>query len=178
MLRRLVAVSLYWPTFAYNVFLGRFLKVRHWWDSVDEHCILGAVPLSGDPQSLKDMGVTGVVNMCEEYSGPKSDYQRLGIEQLWLPTTDFQHPSREMVEQGAEFIQRHKQQGGKVYVHCKAGRARSATVVLWWLVRFGGLTPVDAQQKLLKARPHVHARVYQRPVIQELNSQYQAPNAL
>lgn len=174
MLQRLTAGILYWPTFAYNVFLGRFLRWRHWWDAVDGHCILGAVPLSGDPERLKQLGVTGVVNMCEEYAGPLPEYQRLGIEQLWLPTTDFQHPSREMVDQGAGFIERHKQKGGKVYVHCKAGRARSATVVLWWMVRYGGMTPQAAQRRLLEVRPHVHSRVYLRPVIQELYRQHLA----
>jgi atypical dual specificity phosphatase len=73
-----------------------------------------------------------------------------------------------MVNQGAEFLERHKQQGGQVYVHCKAGRARSATIVLWWLVRFGGLTPQQAQQELQRVRPHVNPQVYQRPVIKEL----------
>lgn len=172
MFKRLIAQVLYWPTFALNVGLGRVLKVRRWWDQVDEHCILGAVPLSGDPEKLKQLGVTGVVNMCEEYSGPVSEYQQLGIEQLWLPTTDFQHPTREMIEQGAEFIERHKKAGGKVYVHCKAGRARSATIVLWWLVRFGGLTPQAAQTKLLEVRPHVLATVFRRAVIQELCQEY------
>ncbi len=170
MLSRLYARTVYYPTLAYNILLGRILGVRRWWDRVDANCILGAVPLRNDPAKLKELGVTGVVNMCEEYAGPKADYQRLGIEQLWLPTTDFQHPSAEMVERGAEFIEKHKQQGGCVYVHCKAGRARSATIVLWWLVRFGGMTPEEAQEKLLQIRKHVNPRVYQRPVIVELNS--------
>lgn len=171
MLARLFARITYYPTLAFNVLLGRWLKIRHWWDAVDPHCILGAVPLGDDPERLRELGVTGVVNMCEEYSGPQVAYEKLGIEQLWLPTTDFQHPSEEMVQLGAEFIERHKDEGGKVYVHCKAGRARSATVVLWWLVRFGGMKPEQAQQKLLEARPHVHPWVYRRPVIQELYKQ-------
>jgi atypical dual specificity phosphatase len=176
MLARLIARIFYYPTLALNVLMGRWLKIRNWWDPVDPHCILGAVPLGNDPQLLKDLGVTGVVNMCEEYPGPVQIYQRLGIEQLWLPTTDFQHPSDEMVQQGAEFIQRHKQQGGRVYVHCKAGRARSATIVLWWLVRFGGMTPKQAQQHLLQARPHVHPIVYRRPVIRRLYEQLKQPS--
>jgi atypical dual specificity phosphatase len=171
MLARVYARLVYYPTLAYNALLGRLLKVRNWWDRVNEHCILGAVPLGNDPARLKQMGVTGVVNMCEEYPGPEAAYQQLGIEQLWLPTTDFQHPSAEMVDRGAEFIERHKQQHGQVYVHCKAGRARSATVVLWWLVRFGGLSPMQAQQLLLKVRPHVNPRVYLRPVIGQLLQQ-------
>lgn len=167
----LYARLVYYPTLLYNILLGRVLRIRRWWDEIDEHCILGAVPLRGDPLRLKALGVTGVVNMCEEYAGPTREYDGLGIEQLWLPTTDFQHPTAEKVNQGAEFIERHKQRGGRVYVHCKAGRARSATIVLWWLVRFGGLSPAAAQSKLLERRQHVNPRVDQRPVIVELYRQ-------
>jgi atypical dual specificity phosphatase len=168
MYKRLIARSLYYPTLGFNMLMGRFLKVRNWWDRVNEYCVLGAVPLSGDPARLRDLGITGVINMCEEYAGPVAEYERLGIEQLWLPTTDFQHPTRDMIERGAEFLQRHRHQGGQVYVHCKAGRARSATVVLWWLVRYCGLSREQAQQHLLKVRPHVHSTVYRRPAIEEL----------
>lgn len=172
MLKKLIARAVYYPTLGFNILLGRWLKVRNWWDRVDTHCILGAVPLGNDPDRLRELGVTGVINMCEEYAGPLQHYQRLGIEQLWLPTTDFHHPSKQMVIQGAEFLERHKQQGGQVYVHCKAGRARSATIVLWWLVRFGGLTPQQAQQELQRVRPHVNPLVYQRPVIKELVKEF------
>jgi atypical dual specificity phosphatase len=158
----------YYPTLGYNILLGRILKVRHWWDRVNDHCVLGAVPILQDPVRLKKIGITGVINMCEEYEGPIDEYKKLGIEQLWLPTTDFQHPTAEMVEKGAEFIEKHKCEGGQVYVHCKAGRARSATIVLWWLVKFGGMTPLAAQKHLLAVRKHVNPRVYQRPVIVRL----------
>lgn len=168
MFARVYAKLVYYPTLAYNIFMGRILKVRRWWDRVDPNCVLGAVPLGSDPVRLKELGITGVVNMCEEYAGPVAQYESLGIEQLWLPTTDFQHPTAEMVQQGADFIERHKRQGGQVYVHCKAGRARSATIVLWWLVKYGGMTPQSAQEQLLAVRKHVNPHVFQRPVILSL----------
>jgi atypical dual specificity phosphatase len=166
--RRFLARAAFSPTLVYNVLLGRAFKVRRWWDYVDDRLILGALPFRTDAQRLKSLGVTGVVNMCEEYAGPTVEYGKLQIEQLHLPTTDYHHPQLEYVELGAEFIERHTASGGCVYVHCKAGRARSATIVLWWLVRYRGMTPIEAQQQLLKARPHVNPRVYLRPVIQQL----------
>ncbi len=167
-MKQWIARSIFGPTFAYNYLLGRVFKVRAWWNRIDPHVILGALPLARDAAALKAEGVTGIVNMCEEYRGPIKRYQELGIEQLWLPTVDFTHPTEEFVTAGAEFIQRHAQQGGTVYVHCKAGRARSATIVLWWLVRFGGLSPVEAQRFLLEKRPHINPKIYLRPVIQNL----------
>ena len=176
-MRRFWARAVYHPTLVYNIFLGRGLRVRRWWDFVDERLILGAMPFRRDAQRLKAIGVTGVVNMCEEYAGPKIQYDQLQIEQLWLPTTDFHHPQSDYVELGAEFIERHVAAGGCVYVHCKAGRARSATIVLWWLVRFRGMTPAGAQAHLLAARPHVNPNIHERPVIRQLYALLQETRA-
>lgn len=169
---RWLSRTIYYPTLGYNLLLGRVLKVRRWWDPINEHLILGARPMLGDPDVFNEMGITGVVNTCEEMKGLIEDYRRLNIEQLWLPTTDFHHPKDDHVDQGADFIERHRLANGKVYVHCKAGRARSATVVLWWLVKYGGMTPQQAQQHILRARPHSNPRVYERPVIKRLYSKW------
>ncbi len=169
-MQRWLARSIYIPTFAYNYLLGRVLHVRNWWDEVDGTIVLGARPLRRDVSTLRDLGVTGVVNMCEEFAGLPDSYEAAGMEQLWLPTVDFNHPSDEHVDSGADFIQKHVENGGKVYVHCKAGRARSATVALWWFVKYRGLTPEAAQQVLLGARPHINPLVFERPVIQRLHA--------
>lgn len=172
-MHRWISRSLFWPTLVHNYAIGRVLRQRNWWDHIDDQVIIGALPFRRDVPKLKSAGVTGVVNMCEEYPGPKVNYEELEIEQLWLPTIDFNHPSEEFVEQGAEFIERHVAAGGTVYVHCKAGRARSATIVLWWLIRFRELTPEAAQQRLLASRSHINPRVYLRPVIQKLYQELQ-----
>lgn len=169
-----VSNAIYYPTLGYNILLGRVLKVRRWWDEVEPHLILGARPLPGDPPRFSELGVTGVVNTCREMRGPVQRYSELGIEQLWVPTVDFNHPTAESCQRGAEFIEEHRLKDGRVYVHCKAGRARSATVALWWMVRFGGYTPQQAQERLLKCRPHTNPRVYQRPVIQQLYKELQS----
>jgi atypical dual specificity phosphatase len=111
-------------------------------------------------------GVQAVVNTCEEYAGPVDEYLQHGIEQLHIPTTDFTHPRIEDVERAVEFIQEHVQRGQTVYIHCKAGRARSATVAMCWLIKYRGLTPAQAQQQLLRCRPHVNPSLTERPVVQ------------
>ena len=176
MMRWLFARTMYWPTFAWNVLLGRVLKVRHWWDRVDDCVILGAVPFRSDVPKLAAAGVRGVVNTCEEYAGPLREYAAAGIEQLYIPTTDFMPPSLDDVEKAVAFMNRFTSQGETVYVHCKAGRARSATVVLCWLVANRGLTPVAAQQLLLAKRPHVHRRLCERQVVQEFAAKHFLPH--
>jgi atypical dual specificity phosphatase len=159
--------ALFVPTFAWNYLLGRVVHARHWWDEVDPQVLLGAMPLHSDPQRLFDIGVRGVVNTCKEYAGPTAKYQRLGIEQLWIPTVDFNPPSVADIQLGVDFIQKHVEQGHKVYVHCKAGRARSATIVICWLVAHRKMTLAEAQRHLLKCRPHVNAALMHRTVVHQ-----------
>lgn len=145
--------------------LGRVLKHRRWWDYVDPDVILGARPMQRDLKRLYQEGVRGVVNMCQEFPGPVAAYKLLGIEQLWLPTIDFQPPKIEQVVQGVDFIEQVTNRGEKVYVHCKAGRARSATVVLCWLVKHRKMSVDEAQRHLLSCRPHVNPRLTSRAVV-------------
>ena len=66
-----------------------------------------------------------------EYKGPVEEYSRLGMKQLWLPTTDHFEPSVGDLAKAVDFIRR---QDTKVYVHCRAGHGRSAAVVLAWMM--------------------------------------------
>lgn len=53
----------------------------------------------GHVDELHAKGVVGVINMCGEYRGPVEDYDRLGVEQLWLPTVvRCEQPQRVAVE--------------------------------------------------------------------------------
>jgi len=159
------------PTFGWNLLLGRVFKVRNWWDAVEPRLLLGARPLRRDVATFSNLQIDSVVNLCEEFRGPVDLYAKYSIQQLWLPTTDFQPPSLEQIDQGVEYIEARLNQAttnhGKVYVHCKAGRARSATIVLCWMIKYRGMTSESAQRRLLEVRPHVNPSLHQRPVIRE-----------
>ena len=152
--------------------LGRVLHVRNWWDRVDENVILGALPFAVDVSKLHELGVTGVVNTCEEYAGPVSEYEALGIEQFRMPTIDFTHPKIKDVEAAVDFMERVSQDGGSIYVHCKAGRARSATVVMCWLIKKLQKPAAEIQAILNQVRPHINQRLPERPVIQEFERRH------
>lgn len=58
------------------------------------------------------------------------------MEQLRLSTVDLTGvPSMENLQKGVEFALQHQQQGTSVYIHCKAGRSRSATVAAAYLIK-------------------------------------------
>lgn len=96
-----------------------------------------------------------VVSMNEDYeltafSNNAPKWKALGIEFLQLATTDiFESPNQEKLYRGVEFINRflpfskriaglkstkEPENVGSVYVHCKAGRTRSATLVGCYLM--------------------------------------------
>ncbi|MFO7907497.1 MAG: dual specificity protein phosphatase family protein [Planctomycetota bacterium] len=165
--RVMIARLTFVPTLAWNFFLARVLRLRRWWDEIDPRVTMGAFPFWFDVPHMARAGIGGVVNTCEEYAGPVSAYRQAGIEQLRIPTVDFTSPTLEDVERGVAFMQRQIAQGRGVYVHCKAGRARSGTVVLCYLISAKGMTPEQAQQRILHRRPHANPRLSRRPVVLE-----------
>lgn len=166
-IRRVYARVVFWPTWGWNLLLGRVLGTRHWWDSVQPYLWLGARPLRGDVFRLKELGVRAIVNTCAEFPGHLELYRQLGIEQLWLPVVDFTHPSLEQVRAGVAFIESQISAGRGVYIHCKAGRGRSATVAACWLMHSERISARAAQHRLTACRPHVNRHLAERPVVQE-----------
>ena len=172
MMKQLYADAVFYPTLWWNMLLGRVLKIRNWWDEIDNDVILGAYPFPSDIEKLSELGVGAVVNTCHEYGGPIEQYQRFDIRQIHIPTTDFTHPKLEDIDAAVDFMCEQISDGRRVYVHCKAGRARSATVVSCWLIRARQMSAQEAQQTMLRARPHVNPRIAERPVVKEFESKY------
>ena len=173
MLHSLWLQVVFWPTLIWNVLLGRVLSVRQWWHRIDDRVVLGALPFSKDVAPLYELGVRAVVNTCIEYPGPDREYQKLGIEHLRVPTVDFTPPTLEHVDQSMALMRRVASAGDSIYVHCKAGRGRSATVVMCWLIEQHGMTPAEAQRRLEEIRPHVNHSLDQREVVQQFYQRVQ-----
>ncbi len=168
----LKARLLFYPTLAWNMLLGRWLKKRNWWDPIAPQVILGALPLASDVPKLAAAGVGAVVNTCEEYRGPQQAYKQWDIKQFYIPTVDFTHPSFEDVCKAVEFIDSQIQAKKSVYIHCKAGRGRSATVAICWLIKSRQITAEQAQIVLSEARPHVNQHLVERPVVRQFEKQF------
>ena len=166
----LKARFVFYPTLAWNALLGRVLKVRNWWDPIDQHVILGAFPFSSDIAPLAKLGVRGIVNTCEEFGGRVALYEKHSIEQFYMPTIDFTHPAYDDVRGAVDFIQNHVDKQQKVYIHCKAGRGRSATVAICWIMKSRQLSAAQAQKYLLGKRGHINRHLTQRPIVQRFEA--------
>ena len=129
---KFVSKILFYPTFPITV----LNRLGNYWSPVDETLLLGCAPMEvlGIPKSIHHIGVRGVVNMCYEYPGPKGAYEKLGIKQLYLPSADHYEVSVEDMQEAVKFIKHHKDRNEKVYVHCKAGHGRAASIALCWMV--------------------------------------------
>ncbi|KAJ1263725.1 hypothetical protein BS78_09G208100 [Paspalum vaginatum] len=149
---------LFYPTLLYNVLRNRFDGEFRWWDRVDQYVLLGAVPFSSDVPRLKKLGVRGVVTLNEPYETlvPTSLYQAHGINHLEIPTRDYLFaPSLEHICRAVDFIHCNEIEGGSTYVHCKAGRGRSTTIVLCFLIKYRNMTPEAALDHARSVRPRV-----------------------
>nr|XP_004566405.2 phosphatidylglycerophosphatase and protein-tyrosine phosphatase 1 [Maylandia zebra] len=172
-----LARLLFYPTLAYNVVMEK-VSSRRWFDRVDETVILGALPFrSMTKQLVETENVRGVITMNEEYEtkyfcNSAQEWQAAGVEQLRLSTVDLTGvPSMENLHRGVEFALQHKEQGTSVYVHCKAGRSRSATLAAAYLIQLHCWTPDEACQKLASVRPHILVRSAQLEMLRKYYQQ-------
>ncbi|XP_066965208.1 phosphatidylglycerophosphatase and protein-tyrosine phosphatase 1 [Macrobrachium rosenbergii] len=150
------------PTLVFNVFMEKF-SARRWFDHIDNRVILGALPFRNMTKQLVEKeGVRGVISMNEDYelkflSNMEEEWAAVGVSFLQLSTTDiFEAPSLEKLQQGVDFIKDFdEKENGHVYVHCKAGRTRSATLVACYLMAKNLWTPETAVEHIKTARPHI-----------------------
>ena len=69
------------------------------------------------------------------------EWAEWGVAQLQLATIDYNNaPSQEMLWKGVEFIEKMNGSESSVYVHCKAGRGRSTTLVACYLMKVKSFT--------------------------------------
>ncbi|CAG2179781.1 unnamed protein product [Oppiella nova] len=87
------------------------------------------------------------------------EWQRLGVKFLQLNTADILHaPTQDKLRTGVQFIQQFNGTDSSVYVHCKAGRTRSATLVACYLMKKHDWEPKEAVDYMKHKRPHILLR--------------------
>ncbi|XP_073999245.1 phosphatidylglycerophosphatase and protein-tyrosine phosphatase 1-like [Rhodnius prolixus] len=151
----------FYPTLLYNVLMEKVTS-RNWYDRIDETVILGALPFrSMTEQLINEENVRGVVSMNEDYelymfSNTSAEWKSHNVEFLQLSTRDiFEAPCQNKLIQGVQFIKKFSESNASVYVHCKAGRTRSATLVGCYLMSKYGWTPEEAVDFMRKKRAHI-----------------------
>ncbi len=120
---------------------------------LNDRLLAGPMPHSeSHVQALHDEGVVVVVNLCEEreyWDGERETvaaaYDAAGIRELHLPVKDGSTVPHEVIDAAIDGIG-----DGVVYVHCRGGRERSATVATALLAADQGV-PIDEALALARA---------------------------
>ncbi|XP_024994370.1 putative dual specificity protein phosphatase DSP8 isoform X2 [Cynara cardunculus var. scolymus] len=165
------ARALFYPTLVYNLVRNKLQAEFRWWDQIQEFLLLGAVPFPSDVKRLKDLGVRGVITLNEPYETlvPTSLYKAHGIDHLVLPTRDYLFaPSIDDICQAVNFIHGKTLLKQATYVHCKAGRGRSTTIVICYLVQHRHMSPDVAYAFVRSIRPRVLLASAQRQMCSHL----------
>ncbi|KAG8455089.1 hypothetical protein GDO86_001347 [Hymenochirus boettgeri] len=160
----LAARVAFYPSLFYNMVMEKVTS-RKWYNRIDQTVVLGALPFRSMSSKLtSEENVRGVITMNEEYEtwllcNSTEEWKALGVEQLRLSTVDFMGvPKLEHLKEGVEFIHKHRKNGSSVYIHCKAGRSRSATMVAAYLIQTHKWKPEVAAAFIAKHRPHIIIR--------------------
>lgn len=91
---------------------------------MDERFYRGAQPLESDYQSLKDLGITTVIDLRND----PTDYEKAAVEALGMKYVNIQmsgwkSPKDRQVEEFLKLVD--NPETGKFFVHCKAGIHRT-----------------------------------------------------
>lgn len=120
---------------------------------ITPHLILGGQPARRRLPRLSALGVTGVINMRQEYDYV-DDVGHTPLHYLHLPTIDNTAPTIDDLRKGVQFMRTEIASGGKVYIHCWEGLGRGPTMAAAYLVSTG-LVPQVAWAKIRRVRPFI-----------------------
>ncbi|UYV75133.1 PTPMT1 [Cordylochernes scorpioides] len=159
--KNMLARLSFYPTLFYNVMMKQ-ISLREWYNRIDETVVLGALPFRSTSKKLiEEEDVKNVVSMNEDYElrlwvPTQEEWGQHGVKFLQLQTIDMFHaPCQTKLRRGVDFILDALQQQQSVYVHCKAGRTRSATLVGCYLMQRHSWTPDQAVELMRSKRPHI-----------------------
>jgi protein-tyrosine phosphatase len=123
-----------------NIFLS-----SSWWNKMDDNIFLGALPLhnSNHLEILKQENIGAVLSVVEDfelngtiYFKPisKNDWSENNINHLHVQIEDSHGIRVDDMLKCIEFITENIKDNRRIYIHCKAGRGRSASVVLCYFL--------------------------------------------
>jgi len=131
---------------------------------------MGAYPQDAeDVAAIAETGVTRIFNLVQdvEYEPGARDacvtaLAESGIEERRVALVDFGSLTTEQIEGAALAVLAWLEQGERVYVHCRAGWQRSATVVAAIVTLREGVEPWVALDILRERKPTANPLSHQR----------------
>ncbi len=158
-----------WRRLAFEFFLivhhvEHQIGIFPWYTVIDDNVILGAMPMQDqDIETFKKLHINAVVSVVQPWELTSTtmfgvpissdQWKRVGIKHYILSSPDFIPPGFDVLDEGARLIDQHVANNERVYVHCKSGVGRSASVVLAYFLKFKGEDVVALHKSLKGRRP-------------------------
>lgn len=122
---------------------------------ITDNLAVGHAPMSYDElDSIKEQGITGIVNLCGEFCDLHEIEEHAGFEVFYIPIPDETAPTIEEMEKGLEWLDEAVYLGKKVLIHCKHGVGRTGTFITAYMLRRGfNLRKAEKLLKKTRANP-------------------------
>ncbi len=129
---------------------------------VDERLVTGAYPLDAHDVArlAREAGVTRVLNLCQddeygpgERAAVQAAYVEHGMVEHRIMVQDFAEVVPGLLEEGADVAVPWLGAGETVYIHCRAGWQRSATVAAGVLALHLRVEPDEALGRIQRRKP-------------------------
>lgn len=149
-----------YPTLYFGCFL-EYIGVRKWYTRIDDYTVLGALPMKRNyKQIIAAENIKGVISMNEDhelgYSVSSGEWNEEGVQFKQVPVLDYVGTANlEQIKESVEFINYYREKKETVYIHCKAGRYRSALITACYLINNEKYTPEQATDHIRALRPIV-----------------------
>jgi len=137
---------------------------------VADDLLIGAYPQdAGDVAALREAGVTRVLNLVQdsEYDAGGRDACALalaeaGIDEERIEVVDYGNLLAGHLERATRQALAWLDEGERVYIHCRAGMQRSATVAAAVVMLRDGLATDDALASIRARKPSAQPLAHQR----------------
>lgn len=137
---------------------------------VGDGLVMGAYPQDADDvAAIGAAGVTRVFNLVQdlEYDPGAREacvtaFAGAGIEERRVELVDYGSLTPAQIEESAQAVLAWLDEGERVYVHCRAGWQRSATVVAAILALREDVSPHEALEVLRERKPTANPLAHQR----------------
>lgn len=105
---------------------------------VTGHLAVGGAPMSyAQLDSLREQGITAILNLCGEFCDLHDIERGGGFEVYYLPVFDEEAPRLEALESALAWLDEAVYLNKKVLIHCRHGIGRTGTVLNAYLLRRG-----------------------------------------
>lgn len=136
----------------YDHISAPFIKLT----SIDDIIYLGNAYNAADYYYLKNFGITGIVNACNEISNYfEDDFEYFKIDILDINNSSIY----KFFDPFITFVENILNNNGKIMIHCYMGSSRSAILVVLYLVKYKSYTMDDSIRFITDKRNRVNINV-------------------